>query len=148
MLVNAVSELPAIVINNIYELSDEVDKKSIVPKEFAKESISVKNGENGTVSKDKKLNKNEVNYKDLANKLKSVLKNTDLSIEFSMDEDVNKMIMKLIDEKKDEVVQQFPPEIAIKIAKIVASTLGAGQVTDARIWWNKKNIKVCWRSYR
>lgn len=133
MLVNAVSELPAIVINNIYELSDEVDKKSIVPKEFAKESISVKNGENGTVSKDKKLNKNEVNYKDLANKLKSVLKNTDLSIEFSMDEDVNKMIMKLIDEKKDEVVQQFPPEIAIKIAKIVASTLGAGQVTDARI---------------
>lgn len=133
MLVNAVSELPAIVINNIYELSDEVDKKSIVPKEFAKESISVKNGENGTISKDKKLNKNEVNYKDLANKLKSVLKNTDLSIEFSMDEDVNKMIMKLIDEKKDEVVQQFPPEIAIKIAKIVASTLGAGQVTDARI---------------
>jgi flagellar protein FlaG len=62
-----------------------------------------------------------------------MLKNNDLSIEFTMDKDINKMIMKLVDENTDETIKQFPPEIAIKIAKIVASTLGNGQLTDAKI---------------
>lgn len=134
MIVNAVSELPAIIVNNIYELSNEVDKN--------KKSDDLISDSRLSLAKDKEKkddidisekNKNQINYNDLATKLKDMLKDTDLAIEFSMDKELNKMIMKLIDEQNDEVVQQFPPEIAIKIARIVASTLGSGQVTDARI---------------
>lgn len=134
MIVNAVSELPAIIVNNIYELSNEVDKskKSDDLISDSRQSLAKDKNKNDDIDISEK-NKNQINYNDLATKLKNMLKDTDLAIEFSMDKELNKMIMKLIDEQKDEVVQQFPPEIAIKIARIVASTLGSGQVTDARI---------------
>lgn len=133
MIVNAVSELPAIIVNNIYELSNEIDnnnKSADLISDSRQSLIKDKNKNENNISKN---NDNQINYNELATKLKNMLKDTDLAIEFSMDKELNKMIMKLIDEQKDEVVQQFPPEIAIKIARIVASTLGSGQVTDARI---------------
>ena len=144
-MINAVSELPAIVINGLYELSAQVDRNAVGKnkqqdnkseqinrnKDKNKEDLSL-NPPSPEESKDKK-DDNKVDFNDLAAKLKNMLKDTDLAIEFTYDDEVNKMIMKLIDEKKDEVVKQFPPEIAIKIARIVASTLGNGQVTDARI---------------
>jgi hypothetical protein len=44
MIVNAVSELPAIIINNIYELSNEVDKnkKSEIPVSDSRQNLSLK----------------------------------------------------------------------------------------------------------
>lgn len=139
MIINAVSELPAIVINNIYDLSKQVDDGSIKNNHTGgmlnKMSLAINKSKDEAEDEEPlvKKEKKEVNYNELTDKLKDILKDTNLTIEFSMDEEVNKLIMKLIDEQKDEVVQQFPPEIAIKIAKIVASTLGSGQVADARV---------------
>jgi flagellar protein FlaG len=135
MIVNAVSELPAIIINNIYELSNEVDKnkKSEIPVSDSRQNLSLKKESDEFVIKSDKNDKKQINYNELAKKLQNMLKNNDLSIEFTMDKDINKMIMKLVDENTDETIKQFPPEIAIKIAKIVASTLGNGQLTDAKI---------------
>jgi len=58
-------------------------------------------------------------FKDLSEKLSSILEDESLKIEFSLDKDTNKMILKLIDSKTKEVIQQYPPEIALKIARIV-----------------------------
>ncbi|MFP4370329.1 MAG: flagellar protein FlaG [Candidatus Kapaibacterium sp.] len=78
-------------------------------------------------------NKKNVDFKQLEARLRSLLDEQNLTIEFSIDEDTEKMIMKLIDNETQEIVQQFPPEITLKIAKIVASTLGSGQITNAKI---------------
>jgi len=43
------------------------------------------------------------------------------------------MIMQVIDSKTNEVIHQFPPEISLKIARIVANTLEN---------WNFANAKV------
>ncbi|MBM2816194.1 MAG: hypothetical protein HW421_2956 [Ignavibacteria bacterium] len=74
-----------------------------------------------------------VTFKDLADSIKSFLGDENLTIEFSRDRETSKMIMKVVDNKTKEVVKQFPPEIAVKIARIVSNTLQNGQLTDAAV---------------
>lgn len=84
-----------------------------------------------------KRERNEVNLKDfekLSDKLNELLKSENLAIEFSIDKDTKKMIMKIIDNNTKEILQQIPPEIAIKIARIVARTLAENsQIADTKI---------------
>ena len=54
-----------------------------------------------------------------------------LKIEFSKDDETDRMIMKLIDKETQEVVQQYPPDISLKIARIVANTIEQGSITNA-----------------
>ncbi len=73
------------------------------------------------------------NYKELAAMLQKFLGETDKTIEFSIDEETKKLVMKVIDNKTQEVIQQLPPEVTLKIARIVASTLGNGKLTNAKV---------------
>ena len=41
--------------------------------------------------------------------------------------------MKIIDSKTQEIIRQYPPDITLKIARIVAQTLEQGQVTNAKV---------------
>jgi len=51
---------------------------------------------------------------DLANKEIKIF-NTDL--DFSIDKELNKIVVKVIDKETEEVVRQFPPEHILKMAK-------------------------------
>jgi uncharacterized FlaG/YvyC family protein len=86
------------------------------------------NKKNGETSKT-----NKVDYDNLTKKLDEMLQSDELSIVFSVDKETKKMVMKLINPETKEIVQQFPPEITLKIARIVAATLDNGQVANAKI---------------
>ncbi len=66
-------------------------------------------------------------------KINNVMEEENLKIEFSKDEETQRMILKLIDKETQEVVHQYPPEITLKIARIVASTLEQGSLTNVKI---------------
>ncbi len=75
----------------------------------------------------------KVNYNELSDKLKTIINSKNLSIEFSRDEATKKMILKIIDLETQEIVRQFPPEITLKIARFVSSTLNSGNLTNAKV---------------
>jgi uncharacterized FlaG/YvyC family protein len=68
---------------------------------------------------------NVTDMKTLSNSLKNLINDDTLTIEFSMDKNSRKMILKLIDNKTGDLIQQFPPEIALKIARIAANNIPA-----------------------
>lgn len=75
-----------------------------------------------------------VDFRKISDKLHSMLGEDDLSVEFSLDKESKRMILKVIDTKTKETIQQFPPEVTLKIARTVANILGngkSGQVTNA-----------------
>jgi uncharacterized FlaG/YvyC family protein len=75
----------------------------------------------------------KIDYTDLAEKLSSFIEQDNLSMEFSMDKASNKMVMKLVDNDTKEVVQQYPPEIMLKIARMLAQSAETGQVANAKV---------------
>ena len=81
----------------------------------------------------KSENKNEVNFNDFSNKMKSFLNENNLQVEFSIDKELNKLVMKVIDTNTKEVVRQLPPDITLKIARMVTSILGNGHLTNATV---------------
>ena len=82
---------------------------------------------------DAKETNKSADFSEISSKLHSLLGNDELSVQFSLDKDTKKMIMKVVNSKTKEVVQQFPPEVSLKIARIVTSSLDKGHVTNAKI---------------
>ncbi len=72
-----------------------------------------------------------VDYSQLSKKLQEIIGASNTYFEFSLDEETKKLIIKVVNQETKEVVQQYPPEVALKIAKIVAQRLDAGQLTNA-----------------
>ena len=72
-----------------------------------------------------------VDYSQLSKKLQEIIGASNTYFEFSLDEETKKLIIKVVNQETKEVVQQYPPEVALKIAKIVAQKLDAGQLTNA-----------------
>lgn len=72
-------------------------------------------------------------YSKIADKLQSLVGEESVSFEITKDKDTNKMIIKVIDNNTKEVLQQYPPEITLKIARIVASSMESGILTNAKI---------------
>lgn len=132
-MINAVSGLPAIVIDTFKELQAEFDNESSA--EFIKQADDniIRKKESSKRNSGALSNPESPNYEQLAIKLKDMLNTHDMTLEFRLDSETNEMILKIIDNKTQEVIRQLPPELTLKIAKFVASILGTGQVTNARV---------------
>lgn len=132
-MINAITGVPAITLDPTNKPKTATENES--SKEFAQQSALVSN----TKSKERKEltpneeNANKVSFDELANTLKEILNEQNLTLEFKLDEDTNKMVLKIIDSQSNEVIRQIPPEIALRISKLVAEILGNGQVADAKI---------------
>lgn len=74
-----------------------------------------------------------VDYNEFAKKLGTLLDNQDLLFEFSKDKETEKMILKIIDKETEEIIRQFPPEVSLKIARIVANSIEGGVLTNAKV---------------
>lgn len=72
-------------------------------------------------------------FSELGDKLKEMLGDTEVIVEFSLDKDTNKMILKLIDNQTNEVIRQIPSDLALRIARLVSSLQGGGQIANAKI---------------
>lgn len=128
-MINAITGVQAIVINTTENL--KADGNQLSKEQVEKQSVNAQSSN----AKTKNPNETErkLNYSDLANSIQSLLGEHTIALEFRMDEDTKKMILRIVDSNTKEVIQQVPPEIALKVAKFVADQLGNGQVADATI---------------
>jgi flagellar protein FlaG len=132
-MISAISGLPAIVIEGFREVETGIDldsrENSIIYNRVANADTETR------LNKNNKNNQKElsVSFDEIKEVLQEALKEANLAIEFSVDKDLNRMIMKLVDSETNEVIRQLPPDITLKIARIVASALGNGSVADAKI---------------
>lgn len=132
-MINSVSGLPAIFIEDSAAIQTKINN--------AERDRNLPNQKVTGEYKNKKAKldsyieteTNQVNFFDSALKLKDLLGEENMAIEFTTDKDTKKLIMRLIDNKTNEIIQQFPPEIALKIARIVQSTLGNPFFTNAKV---------------
>lgn len=85
-----------------------------------------------TTEKEKEKKSNS-DFDKLASQLKDYLGEDNVMIEFSIDKETKRMVMRLIDRQTDEVIKQYPPEVSLKIARIVASTMEDSHVTNATV---------------
>jgi len=131
-MINAVTGVQAIVINtaeNIKTEENQLQKEQPERINISAQKSNSQNTEKSAVSTTEK----KLNYNDLANSIQSLLGEQNIALEFKMDDETKKMILRIIDSNTKEVIQQVPPEIALKVAKFVADQLGNGQVADAKI---------------
>ncbi|MBK9249918.1 MAG: flagellar protein FlaG [Ignavibacteria bacterium] len=82
-------------------------------------------------SNTKKLN---TDFNKLSESLQDIFNTPDTALRFSIDNDTNKIILKIVNSATNEVVQQIPSELALQLSKFIASTLEQqGHVTDSTI---------------
>jgi flagellar protein FlaG len=132
-MINAITGVQAIILDPTYKAKTASDNES--NQELAQRSMSTaniksneKNDLGSQATKD-----NKVSYNELADTLKNILDEQNISLEFRLDESTNKMVLKIIDSDTEKVIRQIPSEIALKISRLVAELLGNGQVADAKI---------------
>ena len=56
-----------------------------------------------------------------------------LIAKFSTDKETEKLILKIINQDTEEVVRQYPPEVSLKIARIVNNMIETNNIADVRI---------------
>lgn len=145
-MITAISSTKGVVTTSYEEkYSDSSEKSNTIANNFRMEQLQ-KGKDSDAIKKDKEKdtiksetesvsNSNKANYDDFAKKLKTILNNSEFSLEFKLDDDTKKMILRIIDNNTKEVVHQYPPDLTLKIARMVTSALGNenGQVADAKI---------------
>ncbi len=96
------------------------------------EQVATNSGFNSIFRKVKTEEK-KPDYSKIAEKLQSLVGEDSVSFQITKDNETNKMIIKVIDNNTKEVLQQYPPEITLKIARIVASSMESGILTNATV---------------
>lgn len=135
-MISAVTGLPAIIIEGMNNTDFEIDNSN-KPKNneqvTASKSNELNTGENLQKSTQKDEKGKKVSYEEFQKKLQETLRDSNLMIEFSKDRELNKMIIKMVDTNTKEIVRQIPPDVALKVARIVTQTFGTGQIADAKV---------------
>lgn len=69
----------------------------------------------------------------LSNALQSAIADPALQASFKVDEDTNKLILRMLEKESGEIVRQYPPDVSLQIARIVNKLLEDGKIDDANI---------------
>ena len=129
-MITEIQGLPPIVIEDFPELQNSV-KKGI--EESLLESSKLMEEKQAEDLKQKQPEEQKLSdFSGLSQRISDLMNDQDIMFQFSMDKSTKKMILKLIDSETKEVIQQYPPDIALKIARIVANSLEKGFVTNAK----------------
>lgn len=123
--------IPPIIVHDFDELKTEIrqnsssieNRRPAYKRESDMNNIQV----NGEVSNSFISNEDKNTIDEIFREMQS---NKNLYLQFSEDEKSKKMVIKIINDDTQEVVRQIPPEIALKIARIISEQ---GQLTNARI---------------
>ncbi len=137
-MISGVENTASLVIAGFDEIRAEIGRQSEEEMNAKLQSSRTSQAvEKAKSKKDDKVKKDEAgkvpDFTNLADKIRTFLDDEDLAIEFTRDKETNKMIMKIIDSETNEIIRQYPPDITLKIARIVAKSLEQGRVTNATI---------------
>lgn len=80
-----------------------------------------------------KLEARKTDYSALAEKIKELVGVRNIDVKFDRDTDTKIMIMKFVNKDTQDVLKQFPAEVSIKIAKMIAQLTSNGAITDAKV---------------
>jgi flagellar protein FlaG len=128
-MINAVTGVQAIIINSTENAKADASQSNLMQKNEVKNKVT-----NEKVLEEQVAKPNSsVNYSELADNIKSLIGENNVSLEFKVDDSTKKLVLQIIDSNTKEVIKQVPPEIALKIARFVADQLGNGQVTNAKV---------------
>lgn len=123
------------------DLDKNLDVLSESIKKINKGSMDISANKAKDADNDKAAKSNIIDLKGISDKMNEILKDGEElqlidkeneTVEFSVDKPTKKMIMKVIDKETNEIVRQYPPEISLKIARIIADTMGNGQFANAQ----------------
>lgn len=137
-MVTQINGMPPVVVQAFESLNTDINEKTSTKKEERTQSNQNNSNNTDLKLKDTKNSKEETkvqkpDFSEISSKIRSLLGDENVSIEFTQDKDTKKMIMRMIDSKTKEIIKQFPPEIALKVARIVANSVNGGYVTNATI---------------
>ena len=77
---------------------------------------------------------NRVGFEDMGARLSELTGMTQVYFQFELDVEEQKgLIMKVFDKKTDEMLQQYPSELSLKIAQMLEGYLGRGQIANATV---------------
>jgi len=124
--INPVSEIQT----DINEQSEGLGGNKLYESQKKSEEYLVSKKEEEKKEKEKLVSND---FNEISEKLKSLIGEDNIIINFSLDDETNKMIMQVIDSKTKEIIHQFPPEISLKIARIVANTLENWNIANAKV---------------
>jgi len=125
-MVNSIANISTL-LSNGDDLLKESGRRNPVPEETVRELESISVDESFQNQQDV-----AENIKAFADELSNYIGDENLSLEFSKDDETKQMIMKLVNGKTNEVVKQFPPEISLKIARILSGTQ-SGNLANAKV---------------
>lgn len=129
-MINAISSSEGVSLSNFDKLVSQYTVTNL--NQIANDKQSSNNSFEDQKSKEtKKQTDNKVNYAELSNSIKTILDDKKLAIEFSRDKETKEMIMKIINDDTKEVIRQYPAEISLKIARLIASKIDTGNITNA-----------------
>jgi flagellar protein FlaG len=136
-MISEITGLPAIIIESLNPVSNNLENNKL-SKEPDNNKNLTKSAEYSVSSNAQNVNKensnkNRVSFEEFQKKLQDALKENNLSLEFSKDQELNKMIIKIVNSETKEIIRQIPPDVALKIARIVSAELGTGQIADVKI---------------
>ncbi|HPD33649.1 MAG TPA: flagellar protein FlaG [Candidatus Kapabacteria bacterium] len=116
-MINAITGVQAITLDPTYKTKTSTDNEG--RQEIAQQSSGISNlkakDKKDSESNESKINK--VSYDELARTLKEIINDDNTLLEFKIDKETNKMVLKIIDSQSNEVIRQIPPEIALKISR-------------------------------
>lgn len=121
-------------IKNIGSVIDvDLNKSTVVKKlelNVEKESLI----KNDSTTDNKQDSENKVSdFSNIVKNISSVVNNDNIALQFSKDEDTEKLILKVIDSETKEVIHQYPADVSLQIAKIVSENLEPGIITNAKV---------------
>ncbi len=139
-MVSSIQHITPIVVRTIESTNSAVSQETKLsqdaklPKEnesLAKEPV---NAENSKTKQKEDSNPQVSDFSELAEKLQRNFGDENVAFEITIDKETSKMILKLVDTKTDEVIRQFPPEITLKIARMIAAYENSnGQLANAKV---------------
>ncbi|PKL78252.1 MAG: hypothetical protein CVV25_12230 [Ignavibacteriae bacterium HGW-Ignavibacteriae-4] len=71
--------------------------------------------------------------KKIENEISKLLEDDSLIAQFSTDKETEKLILKIVNPDTKEVVRQYPPEVSLKIARMVNNMIESNNIADVRI---------------
>ncbi len=136
-MISAITGQPAIIIEGLNEFNLEIGNNNTtegnIVNSKSTDSINNNNEPESNKSAKKEEKGKQVSYEELQSKIQDTLKDSNLMIEFSKDKELNKMIIKIVDSTTKEIVRQIPPDVELKVARIISQTFGTGQIADAKV---------------
>jgi len=74
---------------------------------------------------------NKVGFADISENLNLMTNMPQTYFQFEIDEEQKGLILKIFDKETNEIIQQFPSELSLKIAQMIEENFGQGQIANA-----------------